>query len=69
MTFGLTRYRAGFEVSIVVLAAVAFSRLYTALGGPPEQTVQGPLDAGTDVVEDPGEHDSEPELVGSGNDG
>jgi 4-amino-4-deoxy-L-arabinose transferase-like glycosyltransferase len=44
MTFGLTRYRAGVEVSIVVLAAVGLSWIHTALTGSADaHTVTGPL--------------------------
>lgn len=43
MTFGLTRYRAGVEVSIVVLAAVTLSHLYTVLAGAPDDPVHGPI--------------------------
>lgn len=44
ITFGLTRYRAGVEVSIVVLAAVAVSWIHTALTGSTDaNTVTGPL--------------------------
>jgi hypothetical protein len=44
MTFGLTRYRAGVEVSIVVLAGVAASALWSWLTGVPEtDPVHGPI--------------------------
>lgn len=44
-TFGLTRYRAGVEVSIVVLAAVALSWIWSQLTEVPEAAVHGPLGA------------------------
>jgi hypothetical protein len=43
-TFGLTRYRAGVEVSIVVLAAVALGWFHSALTGSADPgTVLGPI--------------------------
>lgn len=52
LTFGLTRYRAGFEVSIVVLAAVGLSWLYTRLGGASDETVRGPIGASSGPAAD-----------------
>jgi len=55
LTFGLTRYRAGFEVSIVVLAAVGLSWLYTRVGGPPDETVRGPIGTAVAPAGTPGD--------------
>ena len=63
LTFGLTRYRAGFEVSIVVLAAVSLSWLYTKVGGAPDDTVRGPISGGEPPVDTGPPVETDPDVV------